>query len=201
MPARGKKKTRVPLKELLILLLLRMEGPVGRYALKDMAGMADHEGIVRLMLTELKERGYVTPTRQGNRLTDQGERFLESRLKAHDIVAIRELHVPFLMSGPAAVGIHLRTSSEPIPTSGIEMRDAAVRAGANGSTLLVLEDGVLTVPNVYSDLAVVHEGTSRYLMDAFDLSDNDVLIVISARDKWQAYEGAIATAMIGSRPS
>ena len=194
MPARGKTKTRNPLKETLLLLILQIEGPVGRYALKDMAGMADHEGVVRLMLTELKEDGHVTPTRQGNVLTDKGERFLARRLKDHAIIALKELRVPMLMSGPAAVGVHLRRKAETIPPL-IELRDAAVRAGATGSTLLVFKDGLLTVPNVYPNLACVHAETNHHLMKTFDLSEDDLLIIISASTTWKAYEGAIATAM------
>ena len=47
---RGKRKTRDTIKQILLLLIIQREGPIGRYRLKSLLEMPLHEGIVRHML-------------------------------------------------------------------------------------------------------------------------------------------------------
>lgn len=194
MPARGKKKKRSKFKELLLLLLLKNHGPIGRYALKEMLDMPEHEGIIRYMLTELTEEGYVSSNRKGSRLTISGEGMLEKRLKDYNIIEIKDVTLPFLMSGPKAVGIHIKGKSNSIQ-SGIEQRDAAIRTGANGATVITMNNGLLSVPQVYNNLASENKEIIDQIKKSFNLRDNDVLIVVSAENRWKALEGALAAAI------
>jgi hypothetical protein len=182
------------LKEVLLLLLLRLEGPVGRYTLKDMLGMTDHEGTVKLMLSELKHGGHVATSRRGSALTPAGETLLDRRLSEYRVVNVTEARVPLFAAGPVLVGVQIRGKATAIQ-SGIEQRDAAIRAGAIGATVMTLHDGILRVPTVYRDLASEHPDVAAQIRASYPLADDDVLILVSARTPWTAYASALATAM------
>ena len=71
---KGKRKSRSDVKELLMLLILDREGPIGRYRLKKFLGLSKHEGLVRQMLKELKIRGYILANKSGSVLTEIGKK-------------------------------------------------------------------------------------------------------------------------------
>jgi hypothetical protein len=72
---------------------------------------------------------------------------------------------------------------------------AAIRAGAIGATVITLQDGVLCIPTVYRDLASEHPDVAAQIRTSYPLADGDVLMLVSARDKWTAYASALAIAM------
>lgn len=84
---RGSKKKRSDVKELLMLWILKRKSPIGRYRLKYMLGLSEHEGVVRQMLEEFQKQGYVSASRSGCVLTDRGKSFLENRLRSYYISA------------------------------------------------------------------------------------------------------------------
>ena len=190
----GKRKRRSERKELLLLLLLRLEGPIGRYALKHMLGMAEHEGRVRQMLADLQEDGYVSASRRGSKLTVKGEEHLNQQLKTYNIADIKEVAIPPLEMGAVSIGIHLKGKASAI-RSGMKQRDAAVRGGASGATILTFKEGVLSIPTVYRNLSSEHLNLVTQIHRSFSLTEADVLIITSAQDLGKALEGALATAL------
>ena len=191
----GKRKSRLELKELLMLLLLKLEGPVGRYRLKHMLGMTEHEGVVKLMLADLRQTGHISSNKLGSKLTIKGENLLNQRLKNYSIVTIEDVNISPLEVGLVSVGIHLKGKTDTIK-SGIEQRDATVRAGATGATILTYKDGVLGIPKVYPDISSKYPNLNDQIHRLFNLVNRDVLIITSATDRWRALEGALAAAKI-----
>lgn len=195
MLERGTRKRRLELKELLMLLLLKLEGPVGRYRLKHLLGMTEHEGLVKLMLANLRKNGHISADRLGSKLTVKGEALLDQRLKDYCIVTIEDVNIPLLKAGLVSVGIHLKGKADAIQ-SGMEQRDATVRAGATGATILTYKDGVLSIPKVYRDISSEYPNLTDQIHRSFSLADGDILIITSAKDRWRALEGALAAAKI-----
>jgi len=190
---RGARRTRPEIKELLMLLLLKFEGPIGRYSLKEMLGLSEREGVVKSMLSDLHRGGYISSGRPGSRLTVKGEKLLEQRLKAHSIIDVKHLSLQPLETGPTSFIVHLRGRAEAI-ISGMNERDAAVRAGALGATVLTFKNGMLSVPTVYNNLTSKYPDLAKRIYGSFSLADGDALIVASAENRWRALEGVLAAA-------
>jgi len=193
MPRRGKRKKRSELKETLILLILSLKGPVGRYRLKDMLGLSEHEGVVKLMLKELKSSEFIRSGAQGATLTRKGEMLLKKRLDKLGIAVIRDLDLKDLETGPYTVVAHLPKKAS-LFDSVLRYRDEAIRAGALGTTIITYKEGVLSVPMVYSNLLEVFPSAAEKLLETFNLQDGDALLVVSGVDRWKAMEGALAVA-------
>jgi hypothetical protein len=100
-----------------------------------------------------------------------------------------------LETGPTSFVIHLRGRADTI-ISGVKERDAAVRAGAVGATILTFKDGVLSVPTVYRDLSSKYPDLAEQIYRSFSLADGDALIVASAENRWRALEGTLAAARV-----
>ena len=195
MMPRGARRTRSEIKELLMLLFLNFEGPIGRYRLKEMLGLSEREGVVKRMLSDLQRGGYVSSGRPGSKLTVKGERLLKQRLNSYSIADVKDLSLQPLETGPTSFVVHLRGKASAI-TSGVEERDAAVRAGAVGATVLTFRDGVLSVPTVYRDVSSKHPDLAEQIYQSFSLADGDALIIASAENRWRALEGALAAARV-----
>jgi len=74
---------------------------------------------------------------------------------------------------------------------GIEQRDEAIKVGADGATVLVFEDGELVLPE---DLGGVEEEVVSELLDNFELSEGDVVIIGTGDSVLDAERGAWAAA-------
>ncbi|MFQ6075420.1 MAG: DUF4443 domain-containing protein [Candidatus Bathyarchaeia archaeon] len=198
---RGRRRKRSRLKELLLLLALKLEGPIGRYRLKEVLSLTEHEGLVRLMLEDLKNGGYASSSRAGSELTEDGERLLRTSLDGYGIVEIRDVDLEPLNVGPESVALHVRDRWIKV-RSPISMRDAAVRAGAAGGMVIRYRSGHLEVPSVYPDLSEEHPELTKELLKLFDLSNGDTLIIGLSDDRWRALEGALSAAGVlsGSAP-
>ncbi len=188
----GKRKQRPELKNLLLLLILNLEGEMGRYRLKNLLGLSDHEGIVKLMLNELSSEGYIEANRTGCRLTTSGEAFLQEMLRKYNITRIKNLDLNVLgLEGESFV---LQINGQ-YPQRLVELRDVAVRAGAGGMVLVYNEGGHLKIPAVCDNLDLERPAMSKRLRDLFDVSLSDMFMIGLAEDKWRALEGALAAAM------
>jgi hypothetical protein len=191
---RGRRKKRSELKEVLLLLLLRMESPIGRYRLKELLDLSDHEGLVRLMLSDLAEKGYVEADKAGCSLTESGQKLLDSILSRAGIGDVKPLALSELKLGPACVAVHVRDRAAEF-RDGIEQRDAAVRAGASGATVLLFRGNAFAIPSVYPNLSAKYPDLAKRILGSFKLSDGDALIVGFAGVASKALEGALAAVM------
>jgi hypothetical protein len=77
--------------------------------------------------------------------------------------------------------------------SGMEQRDQAIKAGADGATTVIVQDGRLTVP-VDFDLDKERPEIAKAIRNQFDLSDGDVVIIGNSSDLQKAEEGALSAA-------
>lgn len=184
---------RSEVKELLLLLMLEREGPIGRYRLKEVVGLPEHEGVVRQMLADLQAEGYVSASRSGCTLTREGNTLLAEVLNAHHIAAIKRFDLPLLTPGPIGVAVHLRKRANQVG-SAMKVRDIAVRGGALGATVILFQDEKLTVPSVSPDFFDDHPDLGEKIHEAFRLKEDDVVAVISADDAWRGFEASITIA-------
>lgn len=190
---RGKRKTRSGAKRLLLLLIIQREGPIGRYRLKTLLGMAMHEGIVRHMLEEYQAEGNITSTRQGASLTPQGQDHLQTLLRQYRIRDIKKITIPLMSIHPTTIGVHLENCADRI-TSAMDLRDKAVRGGASSATITIYRNEVLTIPTVDPTFITKNPAFTHQLHATFALKSNDIVVLISADTEWKGLEAAIYVA-------
>jgi predicted transcriptional regulator len=181
-----------------MLLMVQREGPIGRYRLKEVVGLSDHEGVVRQMLADFQEQGHVAASRSGCTLTDEGHTLLAEALNAHHIAAIKRFDIPLLTPGPIGVAVHLRKRASRV-RSAMKIRDLAVRAGALGATVITFKDEKLRVPSVSPAFFENYPDLGAKIHDAFRLEDDDVIAVISAEEAWRGFEASLTIARALSR--
>jgi predicted transcriptional regulator len=180
-------------KTLLLLFLIKNEGPVGRYRLDDMLDLP--EGVVRGLLLKFLKNGYISASKFGCQLTVKGEKFLKKLLTEYLISEIKE----FEMTGPLKiaeenVAVQIKGGAK-LVKSAMDQRDIAVRVGARGAILLNYLNGMLVIPNVYSNLATKYPRLAKRLLNSFKLSEGDTIIICGAENKWRALEGSLAIAL------
>ena len=193
----GKRKKRADIKNILLFIIIRREGPIGRYRLKEMLDLSHREGLVRLMLNNLKHEGYLKTSKSGSELTEIGHTYIKNFFKKNDILTLKELNLlPFGIDADSFI-IHLQ--NHPIPKHVVDLRDIAVKAGASGAIILLFKNKRLIVPTVYSDLSLDHPELANTLLYNFDLSEEDVLIISFSKNKWRALEGCLAITLFLSK--
>lgn len=183
------------IKRILELFIIRREKFVGRYALKDMLDLS--EGKTRGRLAKLRDQGLIKETKQGAIITGKGEKELHSLLSSMNIAAMDIIDVGPLKTGRESALILVRGRASEIGITGFtELRDEAVKAGAQGATIIIFGNGKLSVPAVFPDLEMKYQSIARMLMEKYDLVSGDVLVVGFALTKWKALEGALAIALV-----
>lgn len=189
----GKRGKRFEAKELLMLLALDRRGPMGRYRLKEITGLREHEGLVKQMLAQFQRNGYISASRSGCTLTEKGRTFLKNSLKTLRIREIKPFDVPLLRAGPISIGAQLEDVANKI-SSAMEIRDIAVRGGATGATIMLYRGGKLVVPSVDPGFLSENLDLSEHIQDSFELKEEDVIAIVSAEDEWIGFEASIKIA-------
>ncbi len=193
----GKRKKRSDIKNILLLIIIRREGPVGRYRLKEMLDLSHREGLVRLMLTDLKREGYLKTSKSGSELTSIGHAYIKKIFKKNDILAVKELNLERFGIEANSFIIHLQNQLIPKPV--VELRDIAVKAGASGAIILLFKKERLIVPTVYPDLSLNHPELANTLRYNFELSEEDALIICFSKNKWRALESCLSVTLFLSK--
>ena len=180
-------------KTLMLLFLIKNEGPVGRYRLDDMLNLP--EGVVRGLLLNFLKNEDIVASKLGCILTVKGEKFLKKLLTEYQISQIKE----FEMTGPLKiaeknVAVQIKGGAK-LVKSAMDQRDIAVRVGARGAILLNYLNGTLVIPNVYSNLATKYPRLAERIINSFKLSEGDAVIICGAENKWRALEGSLAIAL------
>ncbi|MCD6461263.1 MAG: hypothetical protein J7L61_00770 [Thermoplasmata archaeon] len=163
-----------------LLLVGEME-PVSRGSLA--AAMDVGEGTIRSILGRLADLGMVEVRRNGVRLTSRGRDVV--RLLPFGDVDVRGLTV-----SERNVAFLVRRAASRV-ANGVEQRDAAIMAGADGATTLVVSGGRLSAPG----LPGAGEGDLATLEAVFPLEEGDVVVVGSARSRILAFYGGLAAAL------
>lgn len=157
----------------------------GRRQLAQIVGVG--EGSMRTIIEYLREKKFVDVRHAGVKITSKGLQFL-TKIP----IEIRHLEPTDITMGQHGVAVKVSGKSQEVK-SGIEQRDSAVKAGADGATTIVIREGRLIIPNDY-DLDAKRPDIARLLRSTFDLSDGDVIIVGRSADPLLAEKGALAAA-------
>lgn len=140
------------------------------------------EGSVRTILNQLKTRGLITSSRGGHALTPKGERWL-ARLQKFVRVEAGKLAV-----GKVSVATVVRGAAAKVKR-GLEQRDAAIKAGARGATVLVFRGGEFRLPGEFME---VGKKEGEALIAAFKPRESDVVVIGTGDDTLTAELGARA---------
>lgn len=147
------------------------------------------EGSVRTILDRLKKQGLITSSRGGHSITEKGRRELGKAFKCAQIDA------GDLTVGEVDVATIVRNAAAKLKR-GIEQRDEAIKAGADGATVLVFRAGKLQFPDGFLE---VNKEISTELKKIFKPREGDVIIIGTAGDAAKAEAGAMAAARRLSR--
>jgi hypothetical protein len=190
--SRGPLPQLTPLQLLNALILIEREGPMGRRALAHSLQLKD--GVIRGLTERLAETKLVSVGDSGVQLSAPGRKSLQKLFRRLSIKKIMPLEGSDLILNGKAVGIHLSHAYRGGMT-GVEQRDAAVKAGAEGSITVAAISGKLTIPPDNRDLARVAPKENARLKDEFNPSNQDLVVIGFGGDTVTATAGALAAAL------
>jgi len=154
---------------------------IGRKQLAKKLGIG--EGSMRTILNQLKKQSLITSSRGGHALTAKGRHVLGKPLEFVQVDAgdltVGEVDVVTVVRGAAAK-----------VKRGIEQRDEAIKAGADGATVLVFKAGKLQFPDGFTK---VNKKVEK-LIKIFRPRNGDVIIIGTGSDVVKAEAGVRAAA-------
>jgi hypothetical protein len=174
-----------------LFFLLGEGSPKGRKSLSEELKLG--EGSVRTLLNRLQEGGLVKMERGGCRLTESGASIYREFAKM--ITQPKPVDAGPLSQGAWNYTILIRGSAVKI-RSGLEQRDAAVRAGANGATTLIYVAGRFSLPSADVDVEKTYPSSFwKTLRDLLNPKDGDSIIIVGAGYAKAAERGALTAAL------
>ena len=165
------------------------EGPVGRMKLSENLRLG--EGATRTLIKRLKGMGLIKVSKLGVELSPSGRKILDE-LRSKFVHSASVSKNP-LTVGTFNVGILVKDSAHKV-RYGVEQRDAAIKVGAKGATVLIFKGGRLSAPALSNDVGKDWPEVARQILKVFHPSENDVIVVGSADTKVKAEDGARAAA-------
>jgi predicted transcriptional regulator len=167
------------------LLMLSDGRRRGRKSLAETVNVG--EGSMRTIIEFLRDKGYVDVKQTGIKITHKGQEFLR-KLPIH----MERLEPSDISVAERNVAVLVRNSAERI-SLGIEQRDAAIKAGADGATTIVIKGGWMIVPpDFYLDKEKPE--IAKGLRKLLSPSEGDGVIVGAAHEYDLAEDGALAAA-------
>lgn len=174
---------------LLKTLELASERVIGRTRLAEELKIG--QGVTRTIINRLKKAGLISTSKTGCTLTEKGRRLWREYKKIFQKkMEIKEFE---LVNARHNFAILAKNCGHKIK-SGIEQRDAAVKAGAKGAVTIILKNGQLTIPSVNITMASNFPKTAEYIIRHFRPEENDVIIIGNADTYDLAVYGAEAAA-------
>jgi hypothetical protein len=162
---------------------------IGRNKLSERLSLG--EGTTRTLIDRLLDTQLIEISRSGCELTANGHSILSElnqRLGTRTIVSRSSVTV-----GTHNFGILVKGAANRVK-SGIEQRDAAVRAGADGAITLVVRQGKLVMPSAAELVKRRQENIAKKIQEEFQPRENDVIIIAGANSQQDAEQGARAAA-------
>jgi hypothetical protein len=145
-------------------------------------------GTTRTLVSRLKGLGLIGTSRGGMKLTPRGLKLLN---EFKEKIPACEFPETDMTVGPRNYAILVRNAGRNV-SKGIEQRDAALIAGAEGATTLVYDGRRLRMPGVEMDIDTL---TEKYVLEKLTLGEGDVVIIGSASDPFDAEMGAKSAAL------
>jgi hypothetical protein len=167
------------------LLLLSDGKRRGRKQVADSINLG--EGSMRTIVEYLREKGYIEIRQTGISISPAGSEFLESMP-----IRMERLEPSDLSIAARSVAVLVKDKADRI-SLGIEQRDAAMKAGADGATTVIIKEGGMLVPPDYR-LDEEKPEIARGLWRLLSPRDGDVIIVGTAQEYEKAEDGALAAA-------
>ena len=165
------------------LLIIEREEQIGRKGLAKKLILG--EGTVRSILKTLIKKGYLeSAVAAGHKLTNEGEKFLKNLhnfVLGPKIIDGKELTI-----GNKDIAVLVRDAANNLKV-GIEERDAAIKIGSLGVSVLIFKNNELKFPRE-SELKVNNDS----LYKSFEFKEDDVLIIGTDNTYDKAENAAIA---------
>lgn len=150
------------------------------------------EGSVKTLVKHLKMHGLVENSNAGMWLTNKGETLYN---KMHVLIP-REMDIAkcSVALGKFNHAVLLKGMAYNI-RSGIEQRDAAIKAGAVGATTLICKNERLVLPRTGEDMMRNDQKIHLLIMEKLSPEQNDVIIIGSSQSKKIAEMAAKSAAL------
>lgn len=167
--------------------LFRIDGPLSRSALSESLELG--EGTIRSILGILKGNKLIVSDKKGHYLSQKGKELLE---KINKNIRISKTDLPSIFPRKKMIAFQINhAKNKKSPWKAYELRDTAVKAGADGA--LILEyDGRLK-------LYEFHDNGNEYdfeeIENEFSLGKSDLVVVAYADSYKLAEYGALAVAV------
>jgi predicted transcriptional regulator len=160
--------------------------PMGRKMLVEHTGLG--EGSLRTILDRLEEYGLVDSNKAGRSLTDNGAKVIN---KLKQMVRIEGIGQMAMTNKPYNCFVLVKRGAKAVK-SGMEQRDAAIKAGRSGATTLVVQKGKLMMPGFGKDLNMEKDypQDSDRLKRIMDPEEGDVVVIGSEDKPYRAEEAA-----------
>ena len=164
--------------------LFRIANPKSRSALSKDLGLG--EGTVRSILDILKNNNLLESNRKGHYLSAKGRNFLRN---VSNIIILKEVEAN-IIPGREKIAAHIKIPAK--LGKAYELRDTAVKAGADGALIL----GYAGKLELYGSNAPDYDFSE--MENKFNLTKND-LVVVAYSDSYKLAEyGALAVALEAS---
>jgi len=175
---------------LIKVLELIAEGPIGRGKLAKKLGIG--EGTIRTIVKRLKDSNLIEISKNGCHLTSFGKNFWKKFKEKIPKKVFLEKNEFSLAEYTVAVLIKKCGDKVRI---GMQQRDAAIMAGAEGATTLVVKNGKIILPGVSDDVAKDYPVAYRQIVELLKPEHDDVVVVGTGETKEKAEYGAVAAAL------
>ncbi|HXZ98517.1 MAG TPA: DUF4443 domain-containing protein [Candidatus Acidoferrum sp.] len=162
---------------------------IGRNKLSERLDLG--EGTTRTLIDRLLDARLIEISRSGCELTRSGHSILNElnrRLGTRTKVPRSSVTVGIYNFGILVKGVANMVKS------GIEQRDAAVRAGADGAVTFVVKHGELVMPPAADSKMRRRASNAKKIQETFRPQDSDAIIIAGADSEQNAEEGARAAA-------
>ena len=160
--------------------------PMGRKMLVEQTGLG--EGSLRTILDRLGAYGLVDSNKAGRSLTANGTKVI-SKLK--QMVRMDGIGHLTMTDRPYNCLVLVKRGGKSVK-SGMEQRDAAIKAGRSGATTLVVQKGKLMMPGFGKDLNMEkdYQQDSDKIKRILDPEEGDAVIIGSEDNPNRAEEAA-----------
>lgn len=158
--------------DLVKALYLLSEKPLGRNHLIKALNLT--EASTRTLMSKLKKQGFARNSTKGLVLTQKGRKTLEKILEKVSLA----VKIKNFEAGKHATAFQIHGAAKKIKL-GVEQRDFAVKAGANGAIVLIYDKKKLKMPGV-SYMQRRNKKLFEEIEEKFALKKNDVVVIAFA---------------------